>query len=175
MSSKNNKSPIDGIDCGIIRLLQQNGRISNRAISKKLRISETTTRTRLNRLIKNGIIQVVAVSNPFKLGFGVIGNSKIRIDVGKVDTVINELKKIKEIWYIALATGGTDIDAEFNVKSLDDLNTLFLFEKISKIPGINQIAYISHFAVCQEGLRMGNCSGLRIMYLIILIAQEVYP
>jgi Lrp/AsnC family transcriptional regulator, regulator for asnA, asnC and gidA len=138
VSSKNNNKPIDGIDCGIIRLLQQNGRISNRAISKKLGITETTTRTRLNRLIKNGIIQVVAVSNPFKLGFGVIGNSKIRIDVGKVDIVINELKKIREIWYIALATGGTDIDAEFNVKSLDDLNTL-LFEKISKIPGINQI------------------------------------
>ena len=136
--SKDKNKPIDQIDCEIIRLLQQNGRISNREISKKIGTSETTTRTRLNRLIKNGIIQVVAVSNPFKLGFGVIGNSKIRIEVNKMDTVVNELKKIKEIWYIALATGGTDIDAEFNVKSLDDLNAL-LFEKISRIPGINQI------------------------------------
>jgi Lrp/AsnC family transcriptional regulator for asnA, asnC and gidA len=136
--SKDKNKPIDQVDCEIIRLLQQNGRISNREISKKIGTSETTTRTRLNRLIKNGIIQVVAVSNPFKLGFGVIGNSKIRIDVSKVDTVVDELKKIKEIWYIALATGGTDIDAEFNVKSLDDLNAL-LFEKISRIPGINQI------------------------------------
>ena len=140
MSSKkeNTNKLIDGIDCGIIRLLQHDGRISNRAISKKLGISETTTRTRLHRLIKNGIIQVVAVSNPFKLGFGVIGTSKIRVDVGKVESVINELKKIEEIWYIALATGGTDIDTEFNAKSLDDLNAL-VFGKISKIPGIKQI------------------------------------
>ena len=136
--SSNKNKPIDRVDCEIIRLLQHNGRISNREISKKIGVSETTTRARLNRLIRSGIIQVVAVSNPFKLGFGVIGNSKIRIDVRKVDTVLHELKKIKEIWYIALATGGTDIDAEFNVKSLDDLNSL-LFEKISKIPGINQI------------------------------------
>ena len=140
MASRSNSKdkPIDRVDCEIIRLLQHDGRISNREISRKIGVSETTTRARLNRLIRSGIIQVVAVSNPFKLGFGVIGNSKIRIDVRKVDTVLNELKKIKEIWYIALATGGTDIDAEFNVKSLDDLNSL-LFEKISKIPGINQI------------------------------------
>jgi len=136
--SNSKDKPIDRVDCEIIRLLQHDGRISNREISRKIGVSETTTRARLNRLIRSGIIQVVAVSNPFKLGFGVIGNSKIRIDVRKVDTVLNELKKIKEIWYIALATGGTDIDAEFNVKSLDDLNSL-LFEKISKIPGINQI------------------------------------
>lgn len=153
-----NNKPIDQVDCKIIRLLQENGRVSNRTISKKVGISETTVRTRLNRLIKEEIIQVVAVSNPFKLGFGVIGYIRIRIDVSKVDIIVNELKKIREIWYIALATGGTDIDAEFNVKSLDDLNTL-LFEKISRIPGINQTDTSIILRFAKRDYRWGTAIG----------------
>ena len=45
------------------------------------------------------------------------------------------MKQIKEIWYIALATGSTNIDAEFNVRSLEELTSL-VYEKITKIPGI---------------------------------------
>jgi Lrp/AsnC family transcriptional regulator, regulator for asnA, asnC and gidA len=132
------KNCIDPVDCEIVRLLQKNGRISNSMIARKIGVSEATVRTRLNRLIRDKIIQIVAVGDPFKLGFGVSGIVRIRVDVKRVDSVIQKLKNIREIWYIALATGSTDIDTEFNVKSLDDLHGL-VFEKISKIPGIIQM------------------------------------
>ena len=52
-----------------------------------------------------------------------------------MDNVIKELKKLKELWYIVLTTGSSDINVEFNLKSLDELH-VFLLEKINKIDGI---------------------------------------
>jgi len=40
-----------------------------------------------------------------------------------------------QLWFIVQTTGGTGIDTEFVVKSLDELNEL-IFEKINKIDGI---------------------------------------
>lgn len=129
------KKPINRTDCEIIRLLQKDGRISNTTIAERLGISEATVRTRLKRLIEDQVIQIVAVSNPLKLGFEIVGLINIQADIKKVDNVIKELKKLKELWYIVLTTGSSDINVEFNLKSLDELHVLLL-EKINKIDGI---------------------------------------
>ena len=135
---KNEKKRIDTIDSGIISLLQKDGRISNIEIAKKLGLSEATVRTRIKRLIDEEYIQIVAVSNPLKLGFEVAGDLFINVEMKKINSVIKELKKIKELWYIVIATGETNINAEFVAKTWEDLNDL-IFNRISKIDGILKI------------------------------------
>jgi Lrp/AsnC family transcriptional regulator for asnA, asnC and gidA len=133
-----NKIKIDTLDSEIILLLQKNGRISNTAIAKKVGIAESTVRTRLKRLMDEKIVKIVAVSSPFDLGFQVAGNFKINIDLKKKDTIMQELTAIKELWYVVLTTGGTDVDADFIVPSFEELQTL-IFEKINKIDGIKKV------------------------------------
>ena len=137
-SKYNKKKILDHIDNHIITLLQKDGRISNTDIAKKLKISEATVRTRLKRLIEDEYIQIVAVSNPFKLGFEITGDLYIHVDMKKIDPVIMELKKIKELWYIVMTTGEQNINAEFVVTTLEELNDL-VYNKISKIEGILRV------------------------------------
>ena len=134
-NSTGKKKALDSVDCQMIELLQKDGRISNTEIAKRIGISEATVRTRLNRLIDEEFIQIVAVSNPIKLGFDIVGNIRIHVDIKKMDSIIKELKKLKPLWFIVQTTGGTGIDTEFVVKSLDELNEL-IFERINKIDGI---------------------------------------
>ena len=119
----------------MIRLLQKDARIPNTEIAKRMGVSEATVRTRLNRLIKEELIQIVAVSNPLKLGFKIVGRIQIHVDIKKMDTIIEELKALKPLWFIVQTTGGTGIDTEFVVKDLDELNHL-IFEKINHIDGV---------------------------------------
>lgn len=135
---KYKKKKIDAIDKGMIHLLQKNGRLTNTEIAKKLNVSEATIRTHLKRLLDEEYIQIVAVSNPFKLGFEITGDLYIHVDIDKIDGVLNELRKIKELWYIVTTTGNCNINAEFIVKSLEDLNEL-VYGKISNIDGIKGI------------------------------------
>ena len=131
------KRPLDAVDCELIQLLQQDGRIPNTVLAKKIGISEATVRTRLNRLIQDEVIQIVAVSNPMKLGFEIVGIIRIHVDIHKIDHITRELKKLDALWFIVHTTGGTGIDAEFVVKDIQELNEL-IFDKINRIDGVNQ-------------------------------------
>jgi Lrp/AsnC family transcriptional regulator for asnA, asnC and gidA len=131
------KRPLDAVDGELIRLLQQDGRIPNTVLAKQIGISEATVRTRLNRLIEEEVIQIVAVSNPMKLGFEIVGIIRIHVDIHKMAHITRELQKLDALWFIVHTTGGTGIDAEFVVKDIQELNEL-IFEKINRIDGVNQ-------------------------------------
>jgi len=131
--SRNNK--LDKLDCRMIRLLQIDGRVSNIGLAQKLGISEYTVRNRLKRLLGNKTIRIVAVANPIDLGFEIAGNLKIKIELQKADQVLENLKKIDELIWVALTTGGTDIDANFIARSLKEFQDL-IFKKISGIDGV---------------------------------------
>ena len=126
---------IDKTDSNIIKMLQKDGRLSNTTIAKKLGVSEATVRVRLSRLVNEEYIQIVAVGNPIKLGFDIVGMIRFEIDLSKVDSIIGELKKLKPIWFIVQTTGNIDIHAEFNIRSLYELKEL-ITKKINKIDGI---------------------------------------
>ncbi len=146
-SKDTKKENIDKIDASMINLLQKDGRISNTEMAKKLGISEATVRLRLKRLIEEEYIQIVAVSNPFKLGFEIAGDLYIHVEINKIESIMDELKKIKVLWYIVTTTGKNDINAEFVVKTLEDLNDL-VYNKISRIDGILSVesSVIMNFA-----------------------------
>lgn len=130
-----NNDRLDPLDCKLVRLLQKDGRMSNTAIAHKLGTSEATVRTRLKRLLDNRIVQIVAVANPIDLGFEIAGNLKIRIELKKAESVLAELKQIDALIWVALTTGGTDIDVEFVSRSLKEFHAL-IFDKICRIDGV---------------------------------------
>ncbi len=129
------KRSIDTLDSKLITLLQADGRLTNIDIAKKLNIAESTVRARLKRLMDEGFIQIVAVSDPYKLGFNMTGDLFIQAEMSKMEGVIQELKKIRELWFIVTTSGRMNINAEFIVKTREDLNDL-IYNKIRKIDGI---------------------------------------
>jgi len=131
----NSTKKLDRLDCQLIRLLQKDGRMPNNAVAQELNISEFTVRRRLKRLLSNGTIRIVAVADPIDLGFEIAGNLKIHINLKKADHVLKELIKIDSLIWVALTTGGTDIDADFITRSLKEFQEL-IFKKISKIDGV---------------------------------------
>ena len=60
---------VSDLDKRIIEHLQQDGRRPFTQIATELGVSEAAVRARTNRLIEKGILQVVGVTDPLKLGF----------------------------------------------------------------------------------------------------------
>lgn len=127
--------PVDEMDLRIIALLQEDGRMASTEIAERLGITDVTVRKRINRLREAGIIQITAVANPMEIGFKIPVIIKIGADIKKIENVIKELSALREIWYIAVTTGDSELDVEAHLKSLEDLNKL-LFEKIYPIDGV---------------------------------------
>jgi Lrp/AsnC family transcriptional regulator for asnA, asnC and gidA len=108
-------------------------------MAKAIDVSEATVRTRLSRLIDDEIIQIVAVSNPLRLGFNVVGHLRIHVEIGRIDQVAEQLKQVQALWFIVKTSGAsTGIDAEFNVESMADLNDLVL-NQVGTVPGVTSV------------------------------------
>ena len=128
------KEAVDDMDLKIIKLLEKDGRIPNTESAKKLKISETTVRKRIKRLIDTGLIKIVAIRNQAKLGYGLSGNIRIRADTRKTEKIANHLSAMDQIWYVAQLAGHDQFDIEFSVRSQHDL--VGLLDKINKIDGV---------------------------------------
>lgn len=112
--------PLDETAKRIIELLQGDGRLSYSAIAKDVGLSEAAVRHRVQKLIDNGVMQVVAVTDPLQMGFARQAMVGVKVS-GSVREVAAELATIDQLDYIVITTGRFDILAELVAESDDEL------------------------------------------------------
>src|ERR1700756_3504555 len=97
----------DELDRSIIEALQANGRESFRAIAARVGGSEATVRARYGRLTTEGILQVVAVTNPLGLGYeqALIGVKTS----GSSERAADEIARWAEADYVVATAGQFDL------------------------------------------------------------------
>lgn len=125
---------VDEIDAELIRHLQVDGRRPYTQLAKEVGLSEAAVRQRVQRLLEQGVMQIVAVTDPLQLGL--LRQAMVLIKVeGDVREVAAELEKFEEVDYLVLTAGTVDILAEVFVP--DDAALLSLLnDRIRKVPGV---------------------------------------
>lgn len=126
---------LDDTDRQILTLLQSDGRTPFLAVANELGLAEGTIRRRVSRLIDEGILQIVGVTDPLKVGMHTVAIVGLKVERKGIKRVIDELKKMREVRYVALATGNFDIIIEIVVANNDEL-LVFLINKLDEIDGI---------------------------------------
>jgi Lrp/AsnC family transcriptional regulator for asnA, asnC and gidA len=101
----------DDLDRRIVEALQTNGRESFRRIATRLDVSEATVRARYARLVEDGIMQVVAVTNPLGLGFAATAMVGVRTS-GSPEPVADEIASWDEADYVVITAGQFDLVVE---------------------------------------------------------------
>ena len=125
--------PLDDTSKGIIALLQKDGRMSYAAIAKEVGMSEAAVRQRAQRLIEQGVMQIVAVTDPLELGFAWEAMVGVRVS-GNIKAIADALGQIEAIDFIVLTGGKFDIILEVVAESDDQL--IALTNTIRGIPGV---------------------------------------
>ncbi len=123
---------VDDLDRGIIEALQENGRESFRRIAGRLGVSEATVRARYARLTSDGILQVVAVTNPLGLGFdqALIG---VKTSSAPAD-VADEVSRWPEADYVVVTAGRYDLVVEVVTSGRQEL--LELTNRLRALDGV---------------------------------------
>src|SRR5207253_6764502 len=145
----NNKNLIDDIDQHIIEALQQDGRRPFTKIAADLGISEASVRQRVSNLINNQVMQIVAVTNPIKLGFSLASMIGIRVSGDRLMEVAQEISAFDEVIYLILCTGRFDMLAEVVCRDNDHL-LYFLIEKLYKVRGVQQAEVYMYLRVYKD-------------------------
>lgn len=104
------------------------------AIGKAVGLSEAAVRQRVQRLIDNGVMQIVAVTDPVQLGFARQAMIGIHAE-GDLDPIAEQLAKMSEVDYVILTAGSFDVMVEVVCESDDHLLEL-LSKRIRAIEGV---------------------------------------
>lgn len=141
---------LNDLDRRILALLQEDARITNRAIAAKIGSSEPTVRRRVERLTDSGIIKIVAVASPFALGHSVIAIVGLQIDRNFQRQIEQALQQMKEVRFVGFTLGSFDIMLEVWLANNEALLD-FLSRQLGALPGIHraeawQVLHLSKYS-----------------------------
>ena len=124
---------LDEISKRIIEQLQADGRQSYAAIGKAVGLSEAAVRQRVQRLHETGVMQILAVTDPLRLGFRRQAMIGIKCD-GDLQKVADDLAALEEIDYVVLTAGSFDLLIE--VVCEDDDHLLEVLGRVRGVPSV---------------------------------------
>ena len=133
---------LDSIDFKTLEILQQEGRISNAELARRINLSQPATHARLKRLEQSGIIQAyTAILNREMLGFGMLCFVHVTLEKHQPDWVNNfheQVSQMPEVIECYHVTGEYDYLLKVVMRQRRDLEG-FLVDKLSRIVGVGRV------------------------------------
>jgi len=146
---------VSDLDKRIIEHLQEDGRKPFTQIAADLGVSEAAVRARTNRLIERGIMQVVGVTDPLKLGFQQWAMIGIKCEAARLLEVAEEMAAFPETDYVVVTAGSYDILVECVAEDNEAL-LKFLSEKLRKIPGVRETETFVYLRLMKQSYQWGT-------------------
>lgn len=124
---------IDPTSRQIIAMLQRDGRCPNTVIARAVGVSEAAVRARIQALTSAGILQIIGLTDPGNMGFGVMAMIGVQAS--------NDLNRIAELvstWpettYVVISAGSYDMLVELVCTDNNDL--LRVVERLRAVDGV---------------------------------------
>jgi Lrp/AsnC family transcriptional regulator, regulator for asnA, asnC and gidA len=142
-------SETDEIDLQIIDALRKDGRVAFAQIAEQLNVSPGMIRLRYNRLLEEGYLKVVAITNPLRMGFKTMAMIGIRAEGSKLLEVAEKISRLDEVIYLVISSGRFDLFAEVVCRDHEDL-LRFITERLSTVDGVRETESFMHLKIAKE-------------------------
>jgi len=125
---------LDDVSKAIIEQLQTDGRTSYATIAKNVGLSDAAVRVRVQRLLDQDVMQIVAVTDPLQLGFTRQAMVGVRTE-GDTQLVADRLAEMSEVTYVVTTAGSFDLIIEVVCEDDEELLDL-VSRQIRTLPGV---------------------------------------
>ncbi|BAU86397.1 Lrp/AsnC family transcriptional regulator [Streptomyces laurentii] len=125
---------IDAVSLAIIEQLQEDGRRPYAAIGKAVGLSEAAVRQRVQKLLDQGVMQIVAVTDPLTVGLRRQAMVGVHVE-GDLDPVAEALTAMSECQYVVMTAGSFDLMVEIVCEDDDHLLDV-INRRIRTLPGV---------------------------------------
>ena len=137
---------LDDLDFAILSCLQKDGRMSFTIIAQKLKVSIGTVRTRFNKLIDEGTINIIGRVNPEKVGFHAYAHIAVYIRPATLkEKIAQKISKMPEVSFLAGTSGEYDLEVDVMCRNNEHLVTFI--DGLSKLEGVHQTKTTVYFKV----------------------------
>jgi Lrp/AsnC family transcriptional regulator, regulator for asnA, asnC and gidA len=126
---------LDAIDRRILAVLRDEGRRPNTEIARAVGVSEPTVRKRLDRMLQQGVLKIMAVLNAAATGYPVDAIIGIKVQSGRLRDVGRQLAAIEQVTYVGYVNGRYDLLVEVLLRDGAELFE-FLSVTLQQVDGI---------------------------------------
>jgi len=126
---------LDDVDRRIIGALQADGRRPYSRIATELGVSESVVRYRAQKLEQAGVLQVVGIADPLRIGFDRMALLGVRVRPGSLDAVCAAITAFPETSYVAAIAGSFDVIVEVVCRDTAHFTEL-LTQRVHHVDGV---------------------------------------
>ena len=146
---------ISQLDLEIIERLQEDGRRPYTRIASELGVSEAAVRARTNRLMERGVLQIVGVADPLKLGYDQMALIGVRCQGDQLLEAANAIADLPEVIYVVVTAGAFDLLIEAVCRDNEAL-LQFLAEKLRKVVGVTSTETFVYLRIVKQSYHWGS-------------------
>jgi Lrp/AsnC family transcriptional regulator, regulator for asnA, asnC and gidA len=130
---------MDSLDVEIVSRLQVDGRIPNAEIARRLSVAEGTVRKRIDRLVREKVIQISAWADPLRIGYQNYAVLMISVELKCLDAAAKQLAAFPEVFFLGTCIGEFNLFVSACFRSLEHMHE-FMTKRLSKIGGVQRLS-----------------------------------
>ena len=139
---------LDDTNIAIIKELR-NGRKAFSSIADKIGITENTVRSRVNKLIEDGVLQISGLVDPQYIPEMQVVVMGVKLSTLNLEDKAKEMLQLKGVISVMVVTGRYDLIVQLATSTQDDQSRLNFFKnELSKVKGVSDVetfvVYQSH-------------------------------
>jgi len=140
---------LDQADRAIIQALKSDARMPFSQIASQLGVSPGMVRQRVQRMTSDGTLQLVAVTNPLKIGYHTMALIGVKADGNRLLEIAREIATFEEVIYLTVCSAAYNLLVE--VTCLDNGHLLtFLTEKLYSVEGVRDTETFIYLDIVKE-------------------------
>ncbi|HEX6988502.1 MAG TPA: Lrp/AsnC family transcriptional regulator, partial [Bacillota bacterium] len=132
------RARVTDLDRAIIECLQRDGRIPYADLAARVGVSQVTAARRVEQLLQDGVIRVVAVVNPYRVGLNCPAILGVNVDLHRQPEVMRALCRHPRLTYVAATTGEFDAVVVGYFADNQDL-ARFVVRDLARVPGVRRV------------------------------------
>ena len=130
---------LDDLDRDILEMHQKDVFFSYAELAEKWDVTVATIRNRIKRLKASGVMDVILVINPYKIGYNAFAIIGVKIETGaEIDEVVSTLLSIPGVTNLIMVAGRYDFFVNYVCQNMEEYRQ-FIAETLRKIPGVANV------------------------------------
>jgi len=149
---------LDDLDRDILEMHQKDVSFLFADLAEKWDVTVATIRNRIKRLKASGVMDVILVMNPYKIGYNTFSIIGIKLETGaNVDKVASALLSIPGVTNVVMVAGRYDFFVNYVCQNMEEYRQ-FVAGKLMKISGIANVESFIGLDLYQRKFELGVIS-----------------
>jgi Lrp/AsnC family transcriptional regulator for asnA, asnC and gidA len=146
--SNGDRVALDDVDRALAIALQRDGRASYAKLAEQIGMSQAGVRSRVQRLLSAGAIQIVAVADPFAFGFNITAMVGVTF-TGDLNELGAAMAQVEAVHFVVVTAGRYDCLAELVCVDMDHLLAV-VNDDIRSVPGVKDVDVITYLKLHKQ-------------------------